>query len=274
MAIKIRKRRDGGARKPGGDASENAPIEMDSDAPRVGVAPAGSDPILDATLQGVSWADENRNLVLGGILLVIVAALGVWIYSAYSSSQQVQASQVLSPALWEYETLLTDSPTMDQIKESGIIAPPEHTFASETERWQQVYDVAGKALAEYSSGAIAQSARVTRAAAAMRLQKNDEAIKLYTEYLDGKTSDALVPLAYMGLGSAYAAAGKVDEAAANFDKLGKTNAAWATTANFAKARLFDAAGKKEQARELYHEILEADPETPHRDEIERALALL
>lgn len=274
MAIKIRKRQGDGERTPASDASENAPIEMESGAPRVGVAPAGSDPILDATLQGVSWVERNRSLVLGAILLAVVAALGVWIYSAYSSSQQVQASQVLSPALWEYETLLADSPTMDQIKESGVIPPPEHTFANETERWQQIYDVAGKALAENSSGPIAQSARVTRAAAALHLQKNDEAIKLYTEYLAGKTSDALVPLAYMGLGSAYAAEGKVDEAAANFDKLSKTNAAWATTANFAKARVFDAAGKKEQARELYHEILEADPDTQHRDEIERALALL
>lgn len=268
MAIKIRKRRedDGSA---GG--AQNDPIEME---PGVGVAPAGSDPILDATMQGMSWIERNRNLVFGGLIVVIVGALGAWIYSGISASQQVSASQALSPALWDYEVLVEGSETYQQIEESELIPLPSKTYPSEEARWEDIYKTAGEALSANPSGDIAQSARVVQAGAAMRLKKHDEAVKLYSAYLDGKTSPAILPLVYLGLASAHAATGEVDEAVKNFEELRKINDSYESMSAYEKARLLDSAGKTDEARELYHEILESDPETPYRDEIERRLALL
>jgi tetratricopeptide (TPR) repeat protein len=274
MAIKIRKRQDDGGRRRDGDNSAQDPIEMEPGEKKVGIAPAGSDPILDATMHGVSWAERNRGLVIGAAVVLLLASIGGWIYSAVSSSQEVDASQALSPALWDYEVLVEGSPTLEQIQQSDVIPAPEETFASEDARWQAIYETAGEALSENKSGSIAQSARVTRAAAALHLKKNDEAIDLYEEYLSGEVSEPIVPFVYLGLANAYASKGEVEKAAANYEKLVEQNEDYAAMANFQKAKLYDAAGKTDQARELYHQILETNPKTPHRDEIERRLAIL
>lgn len=278
MAIKIRKRQQDGDDD---NSAENLDesgvprsIDMDEIKKGIGVSHGGSDPVLDTAMQGMSWVERNLNLVIGAVVLVIVAGLGGWAYSAYASSQQVKASQTLSPAIWDYEVFTKDSETYKQIEESDIIPMPDKVFASDAERWQAIYDGAGKSLAEYDSGQIAQSARLTQAAAAMHLDKPDEAIKLYSAYLDGKTLETAVPFAYMGLANAYAASGDVEKAMQNFDKLGEQGDSYMAMATYQKAQLLDSSGKTKEAKELYHEILESDPETPHRDAIERRLAFL
>lgn len=276
MAIKIRKRQQASDADNLDESGVPTTIDMDVIGGKggVGVAPAGSDPILDATMQGMSWIDRNRNLILVGLIVVVAGSLGGWAYSAYSSSQQVQASQMLSPAIWDYEVFTKDSETYKQIEQSDVIPMPEKVFATDAERWQAIYDGAAKALAENSSGAIAQSARLTQAAAAMHLDKADEAATLYQAYLAGETLDSAVPFAYMGLANAYAASGEVDKAIENFDKLGELGESYADVAAYQKAQLLDVSGKTQEAKELYHEILESDPQTPHRDAIERRLAFL
>src|SRR5690554_6455356 len=276
MAIKIRKRQQEGDADNLDESGVPKTIDMDIVQGKggVGVAPAGSDPILDATMQGMSWVDRNRNLILAGLIVAVVGSLGVWAYSAYSSSQQVAASQMLSPAIWDYEVFTKDSETFKQIEQSDVIPMPEKVFATDAERWQAIYDGAAKALAENGSGAIAQSARLTQAAAAMHLEKADEAVTLYNAYLEGKTLASAVPFAYLGLANAYAATGDIDKAIQNFDKLGELGESYAGMATYQKAQLLDVSGKTKEAKELYHEILEGNPETPNRDAIERRLAFL
>lgn len=274
MAIKIRKRQQDGSDDNLDESGVPKTIDMDIVNSGVGVAPAGSDPILNTAMQGMSWIERNRNLMVGAIALVIVGSLGGWAYSAYSSSQQVKASQLLSPAIWDYEVFTRDSETFKQIEESDVVPMPEKVFADEAERWQAIYDGAGKALAENSSGPVAQSARLTQAAAAMHLDKADEAVKLYSAYLEGKTLDSAVPFAYMGLANAYAATGEVQKAIESFDKLGEQGESYMGMATYQKAQLLDSSGKAKEAKELYQEILESDPETPHRGAIERRLAFL
>lgn len=274
MAIKIRKRQQEGDADNLDESGVPKTIDMDDVNRGVGVAPAGSDPILDATMQGMSWVDRNRSLILVGLLVAVVGSLGAWAYSAYSSSQQVEASQALSPAIWDYEVFTKDSETFKQIEESDVIPMPEKVFATDAERWQAIYDGASKALAENGTGAIAQSARMTQAAAAMHLDKADEAIALYNTYLEGETLDSAVPFAYMGLANAYAATGDIDKAIESFDKLSELGESYAGMATYQKAQLLDVSGKADAAKELYHEFLESNPETPHRDTIERRLAFL
>lgn len=274
MAIKIRKRQQEGDAPELDESGVPTSIDFDSVDPESGVPPVDADPILGATMQGVSWIERNLNLVIGGVALVIVASLGGWAYSAYSTSQEVAASQTLSPAIWDYEVFTKDSETYKQIQESDIVPMPEKVFADDAERWQAIYDGAAKALAENSTGPVAQSARLTQAAAAMHLDKADEAVKLYSAYLAGKTLKSAVPFAYMGLANAYAATGDVDKAMETFDKLGEQSETHMAMATYQKAQLLDASGKAKEAKELYHEILESNPETPHRDAIERRLAFL
>ncbi|WP_168210999.1 YfgM family protein [Persicimonas caeni] len=261
MAIKIRKRTDG--EEPEAEAPEG----------QAG-APAASDPVLEATMRGASWVEQNRNLVIGGVIAAVVAIIGVWVGTAYIEGQEVKASSTLSPALWDYAAPVEGSEELDLIKQAEEVDPPAEVFASETERWQAIYDKADKSLSAKGSGALAQTARLTKAAAANRLGKPDEAVELYKAYLGGETDEAMLPVVYLGLATAHSAKGNVDEAAANFDKLVEVDASYEGLAMYQKAQVLEAAGKTDKAKELYHEILESDPETPYRDEIERRLALL
>lgn len=263
MAIKIRKR--------GSDGDQ--PDTEASDA-QGQVAPEDADPILEATLRGATWMEKNRNLVIGGVVALVVAAIGVWVGTSYIEGQEVEASQSLSPALWDYGTVVEGSQEMEQIKKSDRIEVPEHTFPNEEARWQAIYDQAGAALDKHASGPLAQSARLTKAGAAMHLDKYDEAIKLYDAYLGGKTDEAMLPFVYLGLGNAYGAKGEADKAAANFDKLVEQDDSYEAMAMYKKAQVLGDAGKTDAAKELYHEILESHPKTPYRDDIERRLALL
>ncbi|MFW6053893.1 MAG: hypothetical protein ACOC9J_03685, partial [Persicimonas sp.] len=83
MAIKIRK--SGGE----GDNPE-------SGSPEQKTAAQGSDAFVQASVRGVSWIEENRNLVIGGIVAVFVAVIGIWVGFNYVESQEVEASSTLS----------------------------------------------------------------------------------------------------------------------------------------------------------------------------------
>lgn len=261
MAIKIRKRTDGD--QPDADALEG----------QTG-APAASDPVLDATMRGASWMEQNRNLVIGGVIAAIVAVIGVWVGTSYIDGQEVEASSTLSPALWDYTAPVEGSEELGLIRQAEEVQAPQQVFGSDLERWQAIYDRADESLSAQKAGALAQTARLTKAAAANRLGKHDEAIKLYTSYIGGETDESMLPVVYLGLATAHGAKGNVDEATANFDKLVEVDASYEGLAMYQKAQVLEGAGKTDKAKEMYHEILESDPETPYRDDIERRLALL
>lgn len=262
MAIKIRKRNDGD--QPDADGTEG----------QEAAGAQASDPVLQATMRGASWMEENRNLVIGGVIALVVAIIGVWVGTNYVESQKLEASSTLSPALWDYSAPVKGSPTMEMITQSQEVDAPETVYASETERWQAIYDKADASLKKHKTGPLAQTARLTKAAAANRLEKFDEAISLYQAYLGNKTDEAMLPFVYLGLADAHSAKGNIEKATANYDKLVEADASYEGLAQFQKAKVLEGAGKVEQAKTIYHEILESDPKTPYRQDIERRLALL
>jgi tetratricopeptide (TPR) repeat protein len=262
MAIKIRKRNDGD--------------QSDADAPegQDAGAPAASDPVLNATMRGASWMEQNRNLLIGGGIALVVAVVGIWAGTSYVENQKLEASSTLSPALWDYNAPVKGSPTMEMLTQNEEVAAPKTAFGSEGERWQAIYDKADASLGQHKTGPLAQTARLTQAAAATRLDKHDEAIKLYKAYLGNKTEETMLPFVYLGLANAHGAKGNVEKASANYDKLITQDSSYESLAQFQKAKVLEGAGKVDEAKGIYHEILESDPKTPYRDDIERRLALL
>lgn len=261
MAIKIRKR---------GDGNEEQPEAPEEQVPK---APPASDPFLQATAQGMSWFEQNRGLVLGGIVALVVAVIGVWAALGYMESQKVAASSELSPALWDYETQVEEA-KREAIANDPDLTAPEEEYASEQARWKAIFEKSGSALEAHQQGEIAQSARLTRAAAAVRLGDFDEAVSLYEAYLSGDTDESMLPFVYLGLATAHGAKGNVEDAVANYDKLVEHDESFEGLALYQKAKAFEAAGNTEKAKEIYHEILEAHPQTPYREDIERRLALI
>ncbi|MBA2661831.1 MAG: tetratricopeptide repeat protein [Bradymonadaceae bacterium] len=270
MAIKIKKKSgasqaesvtDADGEVVGPDLSVNFPTE-DADA------------FEAATIKTAVWVEDNRNTVIGGFVAIVLAAIGVFAGVQYVQSSQVTASTSLSQALASYEVLVEGSAELEQIKASEDIKAPTVTFESEQIKWQTIYDQSTATLAEHNSGAIASTAQLTKAAAAFNLGKFDEAITLYSGYVNDPSSKDIKPFAYFGLANSYAAKGEVDKAIAELDKFAGASPDQTALVKYEKARLLERSGKGDDAKKIYHDILETEPESAFRGDIERRLATL
>lgn len=269
MAIKIKKQ---------GEAPEPEEQEGLDELETAAALGAGSGGDLDAferkTLQATVWIEENRSVVFGGIIAVVVGVIGVILGLQYIEGQQVEASSRLSEGLAAYEWYVEGSPELEAIRGQEGLAEPTNIFSSEEEKWQTVYDAAAATLADFDRGPVAENARLTQAAAAFQLAKLDEAEGLYRQVLDGEASAEMKMMAQVGLANTLAAQSKTDDAAAAWDAVAETAPERKQFAHYEKARMLERAGQSDAARELYHQILEDDPDFTFKPEIERRLATL
>ncbi|RAL23549.1 hypothetical protein DL240_05155 [Lujinxingia litoralis] len=269
MAIKIKKQ---------GEAPEPTEQELEDEFgdPIAGGAGEGGD--LDAfersTLQATAWVEENRSVVFGGIIAVVVGVIGVIVGLQYIEGQQVEASTRLSEGLAAYEWYVEGSPELEAIRAQEGLAEPKNIFESDESKWQSIYDAANATLADFDRGPIAEDARMTKAAAAFRLEKYEEAATLYQQALSGESTETMKVMARVGLANTLAAQGKVDEATKAWDEVATAAPERAQYAQYEKARLLERDGNADAARELYHQILEEEPDFTFKPEIERRLATL
>lgn len=266
MAIKIKNRE----KEP-----EETPDEEEEGLPVSSVTGEGLDGFERTTFLAANWVEENRKLIFGSVIAVVVAVLGVLIGTQYVSSQQVQASDRLSAGLGQYQVYVEGSPELAQIREREDIPNPERVFASDEEKWQAIYDEANTTLADFERGPIAASARFTKAAAALNLGNGEEAEDLYREVLATKDApEELRSFAIMGLANSLAAQGDVEGSRAAWAEFAEADPTKEAYADFEVARLVERTGNTEEARGLYESFLEDHPSSEFVSEVERRLALL
>lgn len=267
MAIKIKKK--------DGAPVEEEPELLEEDGRPVGAPPiavrADGDPFVKASWQTASWVEENRMLVVGSVVVVFIAIIGGYLGLSFLEEQKVDASSSLDPAFASYNALIDGSPELEALKSAPDIPAPTKTHESPQARWQAVYDDATKALASHPSGDISLAAKLTKAAAAAELGKFDEATTLYEEYRAASADGAMKLVALQGLATTYAAAEKWDDALKALDELGAVEG-YARSAKYQKARILERSGKGDDAKSLYHAILDEDPAHPQKADIERRLA--
>lgn len=267
MAIKIKKK-DGNK-----DSEPEAELVVEMNAEGAAAALSEeADPFLRASWGTASWVEKNRMLVIGGVVLVFVGVLGGYMGLGFLENQKVQASTSLSPALDSYNTLLEGSKELEALKSNPELEPPKKTYKTDAERWQAVYEGADVALKQHPTTDMALAAKLTKASAALNLKKYDEAIALYTDYITSTPDPSMKTAALQGLATSYAAAKKWDDAIKTLDDLAAVDKAYVSGVGYQKARVLEQAGKPEDAKKLYHEILDADPEHPSKSDIERRLA--
>ena len=265
MAIKVRKRREDGDESPDDEQqSEEQPVEARLE---------DEDPFVAGSTRTLQWLSEHPNVIVGFIIAAAVVGAGVYGGMSYMRSQAVAASSGVSGALVAYQTPVQGSKEMEAFTQQDRGAMPKTTFESEEKRWTAVFERAKKTLDKHPDSEAAQSARITRAAAAIRLEKYDEAITLYQAYLDKGGTEKL-PTVHYGRAVALAAKEKYDEAIAALDALMKADDNYETFARYHKGLFLEEAGKTEKAKSMYDKVLDNNPETPYKTAIERRRALL
>jgi len=266
MAIKVRKRGDD-------DDSPEDDGEQPEEQPDT-VAPSGSDPFLRNSMRTLSWLADNQMLVLTALGIAVVLGIGAYVGSNYMRQQSVEASKGVSSALRAFEVPVEGSTKLAGMESVENAASPGKTYGSEKEKWQNVYERSGKTLSNYEEARAAQMARITRASAALRLGKSEEAVELYRSFLDGEGTEKMAPFVYYGLAVALADNGEYDEAVDTLDQMIEADDSYESFALYHKGLFAEEAGKTDRAKELYNKALDTDSETRYETDIKRRLALL
>lgn len=266
MAIKIKNREKG---------PEETPEEESADLSQQGTGGGGLDGFERTAFVATNWVEENRKLIAGGLIAVVLIVVATLIGLQYVSSQQVEASNRLSAGLNQYQVPVEGSPELVQIREREEIPEPPQVFASEEAKWEAIYTEAANTLNDFDRGPIAASTRFTKAAAALNLGRGEEAERLYREVLDSSDATAeLKTYSQMGLAKSLAFQGDLDGAKEAWESFASENPDKASYADFEVARLVEWDGNVEGARGLYEAFLENHPTSEFRAEVERRLALL
>ena len=230
--------------------------------------------------QAAKFASERRRaLIAGGTMLVTVVA-GSLIFSAVQESRGKQATSALLHAErvaagpLRPEGVPATNPDGTPVVDDGI----PH-FKTEKERSEAALKEVDAFLAG-KHGDLAPEARLERGRLLLTLGRADEAISTYQQVLGGKLEDRLKFLATEGLGYAQEAKGDLAAASATFAKLGVDAAAskdggfYKNRAVYHQARLAELRGNSGDAKKLYREVLDKNPDTSLRSDITNRLAVL
>lgn len=263
MAIKVRKRGEG-----------DSPEDEDEQEEAAQMAPQDQDPFMRGSMRTITWMSENQNIVLAGVVIAAIVGIGIYAGMSYMHQQAVAASSGVSQAVASYQVPVDGSRALQKLKSSDRMAAPDETFESTEKKWKAVYESAGKTLDNHGKAKVAQPARLMRGAAAIELGKYEEAAGHYESYLDKSPPERELTRAYFGLAVAYGSSGKTKKAIEQLDKITETNEDLKSFVNYHKGLFYQEAGKKKKAKEMYNKVLENDPKSPYKTDVERRLALM
>jgi predicted negative regulator of RcsB-dependent stress response len=206
--------------------------------------------------------EKNLRLVVGGVGALL--AVGV-VYSFVSSQGTRTASAEtakLTKALQVYDEAI--DPQKTATSSTGAVPAKLTEALGELEKLGQ------------SKGAVGTLAKLYAADAARRAKDPAKAEAMFRAFIgESRESDALRFLAHEGLGYVLEDQGKLDDAKAEFVKLGQVQGqAFADLSLKHQARIAEAKGDKDTAKSLYRELLDKHAESKLRDFAEQRLANL
>jgi TolA-binding protein len=196
------------------------------------------DEFQQLTTQAGAWIRANQRLVTGVVLgLVAVAAIGIGI-GWYRARHDEAAAVQFQAAHAQFA--------------AGKFADAAQAFAA--------------VGTDYPSTPFGKLAALYRGHALERQGDAKAAVTAYQEYLNGTPrTDYLRQEALLGLARSEEAAGDRAAAATRYAEAAEMPGPFRTEAKLAQARLAEASGKPEQARDIYVALLaEAQPGTPLR----------
>lgn len=216
-----------------------------------------------------TFLEEPKSLAIIG-LGAIVISLGGYYGFQYLQKQRVDQSTVLNDAFnasWKLTAAEAEGLTQ---RENPIQL---ETYEDASKRAEAVLAAAAAAESK-ASGDLRVPALMLKAGASLELGKYDDAIAAYSDVLKSSlTPYELVPVR-QGLSDAYAAKGEWDKAIEQLDAMAAVDAKLAKSMKYRKGLLLEKSGKIKEAKEIYHEIVESEPETAYKSDIERRLATL
>jgi tetratricopeptide (TPR) repeat protein len=263
----------------GDDEVEVAPLpvgedgEVDQEALAAMEELTASDQIDMASARVADWAEKNIRLIAAVALVAAIAPILFVIGKGIKDSADVKSAQQISPVFDLYMKPAEGSPEL-QFFEFNKDFPKPKTFDSQQAKWEAIYKEADSAVAKNPSAGAVYSAKLAKAAAAMRLEKWDESITIYQDMINTSPSAPMRSIAQLGLAQAFSGKKELDKAIDAYEALAKLDKQYEPLATYQKARHQELAGQNDKAKETYHKLLEAHPDTTFKADVERRLALM
>jgi tetratricopeptide (TPR) repeat protein len=202
-------------------------------------APDKFQQVASRAMGWISGHKKNARL----ISIVVAAAVALAIVVGLASGARGKKAGALG-----YEVLRAAGAELSAVPLPGVAGP---FYANDAERQKAVIAAADVALAEYPSTAAGRLALLMKGDAQLKLGEADAAIATYQKHLDGASSDSSLRFgALEGIAIALETKGKLDEAAAAWERTGRDVPLFADHADLERARVLALAGKKDEARKL------------------------
>jgi tetratricopeptide (TPR) repeat protein len=192
--------------------------------------------------RAAGWLSSRRRYVIPAGVVALVLALVVAVTAAVQTRREERAGAAAA------DLLETMGGEISSVPLPGLPGP---FYASEDERQRAIIAAADRVLAEHRGTGAARLAALAKGDALLRLGEWDEARAAYDGFLaDAPRTDSLRFGAIEGIAMAEEAKGNLQEAVANYERLGREAPAFADRADLERARILASAGKVDEAREL------------------------
>jgi len=219
--------------------------------------------LAKAAMDWISAHKKHSRLITVAVGAVVVAVA----ISLTAANARAEKAGALA-----YEVLRNVGGELSSVPLPGVAGP---FFATDVERQKAVIEAADRAIAEYPSSAAGRLALLMKAGAQLRLGEKDAAIASYGQYLSETGSDDSLRFAALeGVAYAQEAAGKLDEAAAAWERSAREAPLFADQADLERARVLTATGKVEEARKLLEGFAKNHEGSPYATEAADRLARL
>ena len=200
------------------------------------------DKFQEVANRAVDWINGHKKNARA-IALVVAAAVVVGIVAGIAGSLRADKAGALA-----YEVVRAAGAEVSAVPLPGAPGP---FYANDAERQKAVVSAAELAIAEYPSTRAGHLALLMKADAQYRLGEADAAIASYQKYLSETSSDDSLRFGALdGLAMALESKGKLDEAAAAWERSGRESPLFADHADVERARVLALAGKKDEAKKL------------------------
>lgn len=217
---------------------------------------------------------KNRGqiLAIGGGLLALLVAVGG--YVSWQRSQDARVSTLLGDAMVVYEAPVQPPAPPGQEGGANVPAQTPGTFPNEKAKLEAALPKFMAAADAAPSSTPSRLARLNAASILVALGKFDEAKTQYEQLASG--TDLIARGAAMGKAQAQARAGQYDAAIESLKALSTQTGPGMPTEGVLMelARAYQGAGKKDDAKKTFTEIVEKHAESPFAGEARAELEKL
>jgi len=229
VAIKIKKKR------PEAEEPEEMP-EVDD----AGAAYIEGDEILEASRQTFGWINDNRNLVIGGLVVLFIGIVAVSMVYDGADDRRAEAA----------------APAFNALNVSTAPVGPDGVYPSLGAQASALTEAVGA----IDGSATPFIANLLSGRAALQRGEADVAVTAYQGAVSTVEGSPEAVVATFGVASSMAENGDLDGALALLDSVAAEDEAWTFAVDLHRATLIDAAGTPTAARDAWQSLLDEHPD--------------